>query len=406
MKVLQINSVYGAKSTGIIVKDITFLLADGGDDPRVVSADYAEGTYVRGMGNLLENRIHAIYTRLTGKQGLASPFSTLKLIKTLNEEKPDVIHLHNIHSNFINYRMLLRYTAERRIPVVLTLHDCWFMTGKCYHFLDIGCEKWKIGCSGCPKRYQDIPSYLGDNAHSVYELRKALYAQNRLYVVGCSQWITDIAKESPLFSEADIRCIYNGVDTQTFRPRVGNFREEYGILQSDLVIITMANKWFDPSNERIRGKIMQSMEKNDWLFIVGCKEAQRNQLQTETQNQRIIALPHIDSREKLAEVYCGGNVFLNLTHIDTLPTVNMEAASCGLPVITYRAGGSGELVAQEKTGYVIESFDDDDALLAALEKVKAGSIKAHLCREKALNNFDKIINYRKYLELYREICNQ
>lgn len=406
MKVVQINSVYGTKSTGIIVRDIADLITSEGHTPLVITPGRFAEPVVQGIGNRLDYKLHALYTRLTGKQGLASSLATLSLLQKLKRLKPDIIHLHNIHSNFINYRMLLRYTAEKKIPVVLTLHDCWFLTGKCYHFYDIGCEKWKTGCNGCPKRYSDIPSYLGDNAHRVFELRKSLYAQNRLYVVGCSQWITNTARESPVFAGADIRYIYNGVDTQTFKPRAGDFREKYGISQTDFVIITMANKWFDPENERIRTKILRSMAGNDWLFIVGCKEAQLNQFQAETQNQRVIAMTHIDSREKLAKVYCAGNVFLNLTHIDTLPTVNMEAASCGLPVITYQAGGSGELVAQGRTGYVIENFDDNDALMSALSQVKAGAITADACREKALNDFDRSMNYRKYLDLYREICNQ
>ncbi len=406
MKVVQINSVYGTKSTGTIVRDIAELLACQGDSPVVIAPDNANVIYVHGIGNTMEKKVHALYARLTGKQGLASSFSTRKLLKEMEKEKPDIIHLHNIHSNFINYSLLLRFTADKQIPVVLTLHDCWFMTGKCYHFSDIGCEKWKTGCNNCPKRFKDIPSYFGDNAHHVFELRKALYSKNNLYVVGCSKWITEAAKESPLFDGADIRYIYNGVNTQTFSPQVENYRKKYAIQPNDFVIITMANKWFDPANERISAKIREKMDNNDWLIIVGCKESQCAQMKKQDNKKKIIMLPHIHSREELAKIYCTGNVFVNLTHIDTLPTVNMEAASCGLPIITYQSGGSGELVDHGRTGYVVHRFEDDSAILDAIDQVKAGKISSVACRAKAISSFGKESNYKKYLELYQEICKE
>ena len=44
--------------------------------------------------------------------------------------------------------------------------------------------------------------------------------------------------------------------------------------------------------------------------------------------------------------------FLNLTLEDTYPTVNLEAMACGTPVITYRTGGSTEIV--EGYGTVVD----------------------------------------------------
>lgn len=405
MNIVQINSVYGVKSTGIIVKDISMLLQERGNTSIVVSPQKTDDSTVINIGNSIDWKMHAVYTRLLGKQALASSGATRKLLVQLNKIKPDIIHLHNIHSNFINYKLLLQYTAENNIPVVLTLHDCWFLTGKCFHFFDIGCTKWKSGCENCPKRFKDIPSVLADNAKTVYQLRKELYIKNKLYIVGCSQWITEIAKESPLCVNADVRYIYNGVDTNTFTPDKGNLRGKLNIDQESFVIITMANKWFDDVNERIRNKIVNMLEEKDCLIIVGCKEEQLTVQQKKGYKGRIITMPHIKDREELAKVYNTGNVFVNLTHIDTLPTVNMEALSCSLPVITYQAGGSGELVDPGVTGYVVNDFSDDYAIIKALQNVKSGYISRQKCREKAVSSFNKLENYKEYLKLYEEIRN-
>lgn len=403
MKIVQINAVYGEKSTGLIVRDIDFMLQKHNHSSWVVSPQYVPNDNIIKIGNQFDKCLHAVYTRLVGKQGLGSGLATYRLIEWLEENNPDVIHLHNIHSNYVNYRILLDYTAKKHIPVVMTLHDCWFFTGKCYHFLDIGCDKWKTKCEKCPKRYSDIPSFLKDSSEDVFKLRKVLYNNNRLYVVGCSKWIASMAKESPLFFGADIRYIYNGVDTKTFSPSKGDKRSEFGIAENGFVIISMANKWFDTQNSRISQKILAHMKQEDCLIIVGCKETDQKTVEQFKTKGRVFAMARITDRVELARVYNTGNVFLNLTHIDTLPTVNMEATSCSLPVITYQAGGSGELVAENETGYVIENFDDDDGILSAIENVRFGRICRRACREKALSCFDKDANYQQYLSLYEEI---
>lgn len=403
MKIVQINAVYGEKSTGLIVRDIDLMMQKHNHTSWVVCPQHVPHDNIIKIGNQFDKRLHAVYTRLVGKQGLGSGLETRHLIKWLEKNNPNIIHLHNIHSNFINYRILLDYTAKKSIPVIFTLHDCWLFTGKCYHFLDIGCEKWKTQCKACPKRYCDIPSMLKDSSESIFMLRKELYSSNRLYIVGCSQWITNMAKESPLFSGADIRYIYNGVDTETFSPSKGDKRSELGISENGFVIITMANKWFDSQNSGISQKILAHMKQEDCLIIVGCKETDQKTAEQFKTEGRVLAMARITDRMELAKVYNTGNVFVNLTHIDTLPTVNMEAASCGLPVITYQAGGSGELVAENETGYVIKNFEDDDGILTAIENVRSGRICREACREKALSCFDKDTNYQKYLSLYEEI---
>jgi glycosyltransferase involved in cell wall biosynthesis len=61
-------------------------------------------------------------------------------------------------------------------------------------------------------------------------------------------------------------------------------------------------------------------------------------------SEHIIPVGFIKGREELAKHYSLSNVFVNATHADTLPTVNMESICCGTPVITYNNSGSPELI--------------------------------------------------------------
>lgn len=388
MRILQVNAVYGAKSTGLIVKDIHGALTEAGCESFVLHTGNAAEAHEISMGNRWDRAVHAVLTRLFGIQGLASSASTKRLLKKLRTLSPDVIHLHNIHSNFLNYKLLLNYTAKNHIPVVMTLHDCWFFTGKCYHFLDIGCEKYKTGCHHCPKQKMDIPSLLADNSERIFALRKRLYAANELHVVGCSQWITACAKQSPLWEHAHFYQIYNGVDVSVFQPHE---REDH-----PFTILTMANKWFDPENEAARCVVLHSLAESDRVMVVGCRPEAMDH-----HDPRVIPIGYVSDRAELARYYAMADVFLNLTYVDTLPTVNMEASACGTPVITYNAGGSGELVDHGKTGYVVEP-NDFEALCRALQSVRDGAISRDACRSYAVENFDKERNYRKYIDLYRQ----
>ena len=140
LKVLQINAVYGYKSTGVIVKDIENVLVRGSHQSFVAyqtAVEPTENSYR--VGDTLDWKVHAVYSRVFGKQAYASKSATKGLINYIKSISPDIVHFHNLHSNYINLNMLCDYLAESKIPVVITMHDCWFFTGKCTHYAAVKC---------------------------------------------------------------------------------------------------------------------------------------------------------------------------------------------------------------------------------------------------------------------------
>ena len=295
--------------------------------------------------------------------------------------------------------MLFEYAAKNNIPVMMTLHDCWFFTGKCYHFLDNGCDRWLTRCHDCPKRKAEIPSLLMDSSSSIFDKKRSMYASVELHVVGCSRWVADCAGRSPLFEGASFYQIYNGADKDTFSDKGGNLRDELSLGKAT-VIMTMANKWFDPKNEAARNEVLSYVkEKSAKLMIVGCGN---DRLDAYAHDESVTCIGYERDRSRMAALYRTADAFLNLTFVDTLPTVNMESALCGTPVVTYNSGGSGELVLDGLTGYVVEPLDIS-GLIASLEKIRCGAIDRQTCRSFAESTFDKNANYKKYLELYQKI---
>lgn len=394
MKVLQINAVYGFKSTGIIVKDIETLLQNNGDECFIAyqtAVNPPENSYK--IGSTLDWKIHAILARVFGKQAYFSFGATKKLLKYIDKINPDVVHLHNMHSNYLNFNLLCDYLAKNNIKTVYTFHDCWAFTGKCTHYAAVKCDKWQNACGNCPLNKTEQPSLFFDVTSKVLKDKtEHLNKIKDLTVVCCSEWIKGEVEKSKL-TPKDITVIYNGVDTEVFKPHDSDFKEQNGITE-DFVIMGMADKWCLKENEIAVQKIIEN-NKQSKIIIVGCNNEQKEKFKN---HSNVLALGYIKDRNVIADIYASSNLFINLTHADTLPTVNMESICSGTPVITYNCCGSPELI-DKNSGFVVEE-NDIEALLEKTEEIKKNPPQIDI--KKVQKRFDKNTSYQKYLEVFRK----
>ena len=72
--------------------------------------------------------------------------------------------------------------------------------------------------------------------------------------------------------------------------------------------------------------------------------------------ESVLRIDRTDNVQQLAALYSTAVALVNPTWQDNYPTVNLEAISCGTPVVTYRTGGSIESVTPG-TGFVVEQGD-------------------------------------------------
>ena len=115
----------------------------------------------------------------------------------------------------------------------------------------------------------------------------------------------------------------------------------------------------------------------------------------------IKGISRTESVEQLARLYSVANVMVNPTYADSFPTVNMEALACGTPVITYRTGGSPEII-DNKTGVVVEQ-GDVEGLVLAIKQMKEHQLSSIDCRNRAVQKYDKDKRFADYVNLYEEI---
>ena len=153
--------------------------------------------------------------------------------------KPDIVQLHLLHDHWLNYRMLFRYLAKAKIPVVWTQHDQWATTGHCY-YNPMGCERWKDECHDCPLSKW----YSLDRSRRNFKLKKQLMADiPSLTIIPVSEWLADMMRQSHL-NDMDIQVIHNGIDIKTFSPQppIAHF-VRYGIDLKKKILLGVASPW-------------------------------------------------------------------------------------------------------------------------------------------------------------------
>lgn len=397
MKIVQINATYGVGSTGIITHDILQSCRDAGIDCVIASPkNVSNVTYGYKIGNLISNKIHALLSRISGKQGYYSFFSTWKFLHFLDEYKPDILHLHNLHACYINIPMLLKYAAKHDIAVVATLHDCWFYTGGCTHYTSANCSKWKDECGHCPRRYDDVNAIAIDGTKRILKDRVKLFGEvKNLTVVGVSQWITDEASVK-VFKNARCISIHNGIDTVFFKPIQSNFRKKFS-LEGKFVILAPANKWFLPINKQTLDYFASHMTDDMMMVFIG------NGTINAPLPKNMIHLGFISSREEIRGIYSAVDVMVNCTREESLSLLNVEVQACGTPVITYSNTGVKETV-DGKCGFAVENGNPEEAWNAMMRVKECGKLQfSSHCVEWVNKTYNKNHNYQKYVELYNTI---
>ena len=352
------------------------------------------------VGGKLDVAAHGLWTRLTDRHGLASWGATRKFIKEIEALKPDVIHIHNIHGYFLNYKLLFDYLKKADIPVVWTIHDCWLYTGHCYYYSSVGCDRWKSGCGNCPQRKAFPSSWLIDRSAGNYKDKSAAFnsIKDKLTIVPVSRWIREEMSHSFL-KDCRYQVIHNGIDLNVFdvQPDDKEVREKYGLGKKH-IILGLASIWCKEKGWDDFVRMSEMLNEDEVIVMVGVNEEQQKLLPP-----NIVAIRRTDNIRQLAELYSAAVAFVNPTWQDNYPTVNLEAIACGTPVVTYRTGGSVEAVT-EKTGYIVEQGDVKGLLDAVRQIEKNEKILYTLnCRAHALANFRKEERYEDYLKLYENL---
>lgn len=399
MKVIQINTFYyNGGSTGQIVQNLSDAMKTEGIDNKILYG-VSNGEEKTNNAVLIQPRLYKkvneFKARLLGNHGFNNLFSSLYVLRYIDKNQPDIIHVHNLHGTYINISMLFSYLKKKNIPVVITMHDSWLYTGRCACYDYCNCDKWKIGCGECEfKKQYPITWWLDTSRKNLALKKKALGNIENMTIITPSDWLFSEVKKTYL-NKYEIKTINNGIDLEVFKPRKTDIKVKYGISK---LMLACAYIWSEAKGIHYLSSIADKLDK-DWTIVVigkvpdGYFDGLKN----------VKVIPLIKDKTELSVWYSAADVFVNVTLEDTFPTVNIESLACGTPCVTFDTGGSGEIV-DENTGAVVDKHD-----WKALMKKAVGISKVNMtdnCVKRARQFYSRKRADSEYISLYKDIVNR
>lgn len=398
MKVLQINSVSGIRSTGRICLKIAQLLEEQGDECKILfgreSAGKEAEKYSWRIGSKYSNILHYLKYVITDDEGSGSYFVTKRTLQRINEYKPDIIHIHNLHGHYINYNVLMDYLTSKDIPVVFSLYDCWMFTGDCTHFDSIGCKKWKAHCEHCPMQIKyPLDEYMIDSSRRNFDNKREKMSRIKKKIISPgSYWLESVVKDSFL-KEYPIYTVQSGIDLTRFQAKVTDIKDRYNIDKQ--IVLLVASQWSKNKGVHYLPEIINRIAGKHQIVVIG-------QLREDIKlGNQVIHIQRTDSIDEMVAWYSAADVYVNITLQETLGLTNVEALACGTPVVTFDSGGCKECI-DESCGIAVKR-GDIEALVDAIRKVlEEHPFSKEACRKRSLS-FDDKECYKKYLNLYDDL---
>ncbi len=391
MKVLQINSWFSQGGPPRIVNGIYDTLIECGHECKIAAARaemYKPEDSIM-IGGKHAPYINALSCRVFDNDGFRSKRATRQLVEEIKKYDPDVIHLHNLHSYYLNIEILFDYLKTCGKKVFWTLHDCWAFTGHCAYFTMAECDRWKTQCYDCPQKNSFPTCLVHSNAEENFERKKkAFTGVPNMTIITPSHWLAKHVKESFL-SEYPIEVVYNKIDTDVFMPSKSDIKVKLGI-QDKRMLLGVAIVWNERKGLADMIKLFEKLDDEYVMVIVGLDEAQIKGLPA-----GMIGLKRTESVEELAELYSVAEVFVNPSREETFGLTTAEALACGTPAIVYKGTACEEIVVGGDCGAVVD-VGDIEGIYTAIKALKKNS---DACVKRA-KFFDRQSHRLEFIELY------
>jgi glycosyltransferase involved in cell wall biosynthesis len=277
--------------------------------------------------------------------------------RIIDQERPDVVHAHNVHK-YISYYSLVA-SKKRKVRVVLTVHDCMiFHYGKFTDFIN-------------PKDMSVKDSY-DYRVSGISQLRTFKWRYNpfrNILIKHCLKYVDSICAVSYELKKAlvangitNVSVVHNALDNSIWRSdsvEVNKFIETNNLNNFRRVLfsgkLTRAK-----GGEQLVGALVGI--ENVALIIVGQKDRYTEDLVYKATSLGIkVVITGWLNESQLPNVYSTADivVFPSIC-FDTFGMVNLEAMALKKPVIATCFGGAREIVVDGKSGYIVNPYNTND----------------------------------------------
>ncbi len=309
-----------------------------------------------------------------------------------------ILHLHWIGNGFLNLNQLRKIKQ----PIIITLHDVWFITGGCH--VNYECKKYETGCDKCPMFENKFNPF--NITKLIYNKKVNIFKNKKIELIVLSQWMKDIVTNSPIFSNAKVNLIPNGVNLDIFTPLNKSVARSYFSINLNSKIILYGgisaksdyNKGYDLLIDCIHYLNLKDIE----IVVFGEKTASHSLLA----GYKVTSVGYLSNEFDLAKLYSAADIVIVPSRQESFSQVSLEAISCGTPVVAFDYSGPRDIIMHKVNGYLAKPYDPKDLangiewIFDSLSKSNQLCIKA---REIAIEKFDIKKVAKSHIDLYDTI---
>lgn len=324
--------------------------------------------------------------------------SSPALMELKQYKDADIVHFHMFHNTKLSIPSLINISREKK--VIISLHDPWFLTGRCVHFEE--CSKWKNGCNNCKKLNTMFP-FFEDNCNKMWKIKKEVLNNSNIEYIVSSKWMYDLAMESEMIK--DKKCIHYiplGVDLKKFRKL--DIKNNYNISSDNVVLFLRAQNEFKGTQYVLEA--LKELKTNKKISIITCDT--KGLLDDLKPKYNVIDLGNI-SQEEIINAFNVCDIFLMASIGESFGMMAVEAMACSKPVIAFENTALPSVIHSPECGYVVQNKNSHELMVAIKhlidnkkEREKRGALGRQICEEEYA--YEKYINKieKLYVEVYEK----
>lgn len=234
------------------------------------------------------------------------------------------------------------------------------------------------------------------------------YSDPRRLIIAISQMCADDYRRRHGVPKERVRVVYHGVETDRYTPdRAAALRpaarRKLQLRDDQLAVLFVGHDYRRKGLATAAGAIerLAAGGTDARLLVVGGNH--RGQQLPRRPLQAGLLLP-VGAQSDPLPYYAAADVFVLPSYYDPFGLVVLEAAACGLPVITTRSTGASELLRDGREGYLLDDPGDAATLARRLtlltDPQRRAAMGAAARRTAAMFTVDR--NYRETLAVYVE----
>lgn len=340
-------------------------------------------------------------------------------IRKLDAIRPgdfDVVHLHNIHGDWISIRAVQRLC--QRMPVVWTLHDEWAVTGGMVCDLTRVLPLAEVHRLSAAARFpRRTPLHPGPWA-TRWRRFLSKHMPRPARIITPSQWMAGLARQAPWFQGVPVEVIPNGLpllDEPAIDMPRDDARRRWNLpLDRPCVLLIATDMRLPYKGVHLAVEVLAELaakipaDARPSVLLMGRSTGAvagplRTQLNYEVREGW--AATAFD----LASAYRAADATLITSLADNFPYTVIESFACATPVVGFAVGGIRDQVGMNERGLLARAFDRSEMIAHLLPLLGNPSLQRVLGMQ-GKNWVSATCNYQRYrdhaIHIYRQAVDE